>query len=80
MRRGMKGKPGIQSTERFGYRCVAPAHSAAKPGVDHITIYARKWAFCAFDSTAPGHEWRPTGSGETLVPPTRRAKDIDRGA
>ncbi len=44
------------------YRCAAPQHQRVRPGADHhLTLFKRQWAYCAYDSKSPGHEWEDTG-------------------
>jgi hypothetical protein len=49
------------------YRCVTPAHQQSRGGTqsDTLTIHEGKWAYCAHDIRAKGHEWADTG-GKTL--------------
>ena len=43
------------------YECVAPDHQPGMLHPDKLTAHDGRWAFCAFDARAEGHEWRATG-------------------
>lgn len=46
--------------------CDAPAHRSGEGGgPDKLTVHDGRWAFCAYDSKADGHEWKPS-SGLSL--------------
>jgi hypothetical protein len=49
------------------YVCIADAHASreSKSRSDTLTVVANRWAYCAFDARAEGHEWRET-EGVTL--------------
>jgi hypothetical protein len=44
------------------YVCIADAHAArdAKSASDTLTVVSNRWAYCAFDARAGGHEWQET--------------------
>lgn len=39
--------------------CIAPAHASreSKSSSDTLTVISGRWAYCAFDTRAEGHEW-----------------------
>lgn len=47
------------------FTCAAPAHRDAEAGPDKLTVHDGKWAYCAYDARADGHEWKPN-DGLTL--------------
>jgi hypothetical protein len=48
------------------YRCAAAAHQELRGREsDTLTIHEGKWAYCAHDIRAKGHEWTETG-GQTF--------------
>jgi hypothetical protein len=42
---------------KIAYECVAPDHHPDRTHPDKLTIHDGRWAFCAFDARADGHEW-----------------------
>lgn len=44
------------------YVCISDAHVSrqARSTSDTLTIVAGRWAYCAFDARAEGHDWRET--------------------
>lgn len=44
------------------YVCIADAHASreAKSSSDTLTVVTNRWAYCAFDARAEGHEWQET--------------------
>ena len=44
------------------YVCIADAHASreAKSSSDTLTIVTKRWAYCAFDARADGHQWQET--------------------
>ena len=56
------------------YRCTAPAHQQPQgTQSDTLTIHEGKWAYCAHDIRAKGHQWTDTG-GVTLNDVRRSGK------
>jgi hypothetical protein len=48
------------------YRCVTAKHQQVRGAdSDTLTIHEGKWAYCAYDIRAKGHDWTETG-GQTL--------------
>jgi hypothetical protein len=44
------------------YRCANPAHQQPSGNKsDTLTIHEKKWAYCAHDIRAKGHQWVDTG-------------------
>jgi hypothetical protein len=44
------------------FRCTNPKHQQTGGNKsDTLTIHEGKWAFCAHDIRAKGHDWAPTG-------------------
>lgn len=41
------------------FTCAAPAHLEAEAGPDKLTVHDGKWAYCAYDARADGHDWKP---------------------
>ena len=44
------------------YVCIADAHASreSKSRSDTLTVISNRWAYCAFDARAEGHEWHET--------------------
>ena len=44
------------------YVCIADAHASreSKSSSDTLTIVTNRWAYCAFDARAEGHDWQET--------------------
>jgi len=44
------------------YVCIADAHASreSKSSSDTLTVVSNRWAYCAFDARAEGHEWQET--------------------
>lgn len=44
------------------YVCIADAHASreSKSSSDTLTVVSSRWAYCAFDVRADGHDWRET--------------------
>lgn len=44
------------------YVCIADAHASreSKSSSDTLTVVTNRWAYCAFDARAEGHEWHET--------------------
>lgn len=44
------------------YVCIADAHASrdAKSSSDTLTVITNRWAYCAFDARAEGHQWQET--------------------
>ena len=42
--------------------CIADAHTSreSKSMSDTLTIVTNRWAYCAFDARAEGHQWQET--------------------
>jgi hypothetical protein len=42
--------------------CIADAHATreTKSSSDTLTVVSNRWAYCAFDAKAEGHEWHET--------------------
>jgi hypothetical protein len=42
--------------------CIAHAHASreSKSSSDTLTVISGRWAYCAFDTRADGHEWSET--------------------
>jgi len=42
------------------YVCIVDAHASRerKSSSDTLTVVSNRWAYCAFDARADGHEWR----------------------
>lgn len=63
------------------YVCIADAHASreSKSKSDTLTVISNRWAYCAFDARAEGHEWHET-EGMTIevlrsgLPQSRLAK------
>jgi hypothetical protein len=47
------------------FECTSSRHRPSLAHPDKLTVHDGKWAFCAFDARAEGHEWRDTG-GEAI--------------
>ena len=44
------------------YVCIADAHASreSKSSSDTLTVVTNRWAYCAFNARAEGHEWQET--------------------
>lgn len=44
------------------YVCIADAHATreSKSSSDTLTVVTNRWAYCAFDARAEGHQWQET--------------------
>jgi len=55
------------TSQLIHYRCTRSEHRSGEGVRDRLTIHERRWAFCAHDVRAGGHEWTEIPGGSELA-------------
>lgn len=67
-----RGTPGHEAGKGVdplvAFTCVAAAHRDSEAGPDKLTIHNGKWAYCAYDAQADGHDWKPADGVTVSLP------------